>query len=387
MIINHLVKNKNKIFISFLCSLSVLCTAMEKGIDVMSSEQMRHLLLYNPKQISQAHQKRYKKFNEWNNDRIKQDHIPVDVYTNQLLQHIQKKQQKSPLLFLIRECSHQCMLSRLENPYWRQMFEQKATALMCGVLQIKQGQPVVCTSFGSGYALQDLIFWTKVLQECPNAQLDIHMIDTLFSRLITFKKRSHTNPHLVEDSQINVDGYKQLLMSYFSIKGDETFSCEMLQSIKKDISTLVQTEYLYNCLLFWLHTHYPKAHISLCLHKNSQKYCTYLEKKQLSHADLIVAADIADFSDEHSRYLWDYYLLCSKTLEHNPLSCNVWLDAGWGKWGKDICLATLTAQPTSSDQKPINNERHQDAIPLYETVEKLEYIYSWEDSSNGFVAW
>src|SRR5207244_1925920 len=96
--------------------------------------------------------------------------------------------------FLLGECTKEssnsvtqpCLLSRLINPSFRDIFADRVARAICDNLETSLHEPVHYASFWPGMLFQDLVILTKVLAEKPNACLVVHGIDLQFKPYTDF---------------------------------------------------------------------------------------------------------------------------------------------------------------------------------------------------------
>src|SRR5579871_1038476 len=137
-------RNQLPLFVLFLSNVFLFCSAMEMvQVDTTSAKSLHHFLVHNPGKISEANYKQLEDFNYWLDIHAGQHEVSVHDYITELVQQIQENKKKSPVLFFARECtSNICCLGRLENPYFRDAFDKKVTALLLTALQTREDIPV-----------------------------------------------------------------------------------------------------------------------------------------------------------------------------------------------------------------------------------------------------
>lgn len=79
---------------------------------------------------------------------------------------------------------------------------------------------------------------------------------------------------------------------------------------------------LSNNVVRWLRDTFPNAEISLALHESVSSYRKYIEKYNISAADVVSAIDLEDEESIKNKAVAAYIELCEKTLQDNPEASN-----------------------------------------------------------------
>jgi hypothetical protein len=239
-------------------------------------------------------------------------------------------EQKCPL-FMIDECTDEaddgqngfpCLFSRNCNDY-RNSFEERISQKLVEKINQATGS-VTYTTFGCGGAFLELNAITKALMQCPRAHVNMHCIEGYNQSYIGAAgylkiTQEITLGQKMFDFGDTFDSYAE------QIKKQE----KLPDSVDEIKSQVVYTSYLvqkkYQQMLAWLTKTFSEAKLSLFIHNIVNNYLTYLEIHNLPHADVVSAADIQDWVSMQNKAVSSYVLLCIKTLEKKPDSCNVWL--------------------------------------------------------------
>ena len=281
---------------------------------------------------------------------------PLTNLTQKYKALIKKHEETCPLFFL-GECTKEignkalnenCLLSRTYHPSLRKTFETYARRLLLKKLQASPTIPTVYTSFGCGEAFQDLMIITKALIKQPNALLTIHLIDgnntpyTTAVNFLNYSREITTNHEFSFGSRLTE--YEQYARN--KERHDPEIQAMSHQELAQQLTLLcIDKEAQYKQLLSWIMQQFPLSYISLYLHDNIVNYCDFIEKNNLTHADVLTAADIEDTLSRLTGSIQHYSMLCKKTLTKKPTSVNAWL----GKLN-DTSAGILTALPTSDSK-------------------------------------
>jgi len=340
------------------------------SLNQLSHKDIRHLLLTNPLAISKPLNTNRRAFEQKNMDLLFKDTESLAEYAQQLKQLEQNHQPHCPLLWTMGECAiDECPLTRSNEPFMRTTFEARASQLLLQQFEYTPDKCVTYTSFGHGCALSELIILTKTLHQHPTAQLNIHMIDIKAQFAIQLRKETQTT-HKIDPSSFNYDYYYEqlnhyLLKNYSSIK-QNTYN--PLAQIKVALCAMIYSEYNLHTMACLLQTQFPQAQLSFFMHDTVDHYCEYLQHNNMPHADVVTSVDVQDDGGRIQFSAYNYHLLCSKTLQHNPTSTNLWLDHNEiDTYG----LFSIAASQTNDDEEKINFSRHPEALTVYKTLEKL----------------
>ncbi len=249
---------------------------------------------------------------------------------------IKKYEQTCPLFFL-NECTKEignialndnCLLSRIYKPHIRQTFEKHASKLLLKKLQTSPTTNTVYTSFGCGGAFQDLIIITKALIKQPEALLTIHLIDGNNTSYVTAVNFLNHSREITIDHEFNF-GFRLAEYEQYA-RNKELHDPEIQAMSNHELAqqlTLgcIDKETQYKQLLSWLMQQFPSSHISLYLHDDIVNYCDFIKNNNLTHADVLTAADIEDDESRLKGGSLYYSILCAKTLIEKPASVNAWL--------------------------------------------------------------
>lgn len=262
-------------------------------------------------------QKALQKFDETKS--ILQANVPFDRLTSKESKGYLEQLEKECPLFLVSECTTPtCVLTRSYNPQYRQQFETYVVQEIEKQHQLKpeSGTPVGYVSFASGSMFQDLVILTKALTRCPNACIDIHLIDTNYlcyteaCRLLGKRKSIDTSYKVTDNlGAITADISSTLPYNSDQIRG----ICYFTEGRSKQ-------------LLSYLQRTFPHSTLSLSLHSTAQEYLECTKQTQTESPDIVIAADIVDDTTAYTHGTTHYMFLCKEALKRNPLSQNIWLE-------------------------------------------------------------
>jgi len=184
-----------------------------------------------------------------------------------------KELEKECPIIHIGECSWEdcgpCILSRHYQPHYRNIFENEVSqALIKKIKAVNSQQPINYTVFASGGAFDALVILAKTLAKCPNAKIDIHLIDlqygtyaavhTIFQGSIQAK-----NSQLLDFNAKWNHIVKVLRPHYSTISDQEIEKHIKLDCLRKELKL---TEFLSI-----LKSTFPCASLSLNLHGHKSR--------------------------------------------------------------------------------------------------------------------
>jgi len=242
-----------------------------------------------------------------------------------------KKYEKENPLFFLGECTENgffaCVFTRSINPSYRERFEERVSQKLIEKISLNKqsGSSISYTSFGCGGALSEVVILTKALAKKPNAHLTIHLIEgnnISYVSAVDFLglSREITINQKLFNFNNKLNEYKQFIAS----QGEKFEGTDNDLHVKL-ISACLSRQKKNEQILTWLTKTFPQAKVSLFIHSFTDSYFDYLDKHKLPYADVISTADIQDEMSYMRGSVVNYAKLCTKTLEKNSNSCNVWL--------------------------------------------------------------
>lgn len=284
-------------------------------------------------------------------------------------------------ILLLGECTKvdfwPCSLSRLSNPRYRQLYEDRVVTVLCAKIDQAHGVPVQYVSFGSGGLFQDLVILTKVLAQKPDAVLAIHFIDIKFTPYVAACD-VRDGPRIIGvehelDLKAVMSKLKEIARREW--RGGEISDHQLGRNIGIECICI---EAKIKEVVSWLTSKFPHAQLTFYVHNSGESYVNYLTQKGIAYPDVLTAVDIQDEMSLLRSSVLGYYQLCRHTLLNNPLTYNLWLDKtmvndpafGWGT-GKDVELVRISLDPCDRAtevklKKDDGSEEH-----IYRTAEKL----------------
>lgn len=239
--------------------------------------------------------------------------------------------EKTCPLFLLGECVAQdegdCTLSRSYNPKFRNDFENDVVTACIQSLKIKAS--ICYTGFGSGGMFQDLVIIAKTLDQHPDANIAINLIDPKYF------------PHMYLQDYLKQPREIDILYDYtptqefldHALKAAKEESNQQLsvtdEIFKKNLTlALLVLSKKQKEFISFLQEQFPQARISLSVHSSTDEYLKYNNTHKLNYPDVITAVDIEDENSLEQNSIAAFSKLCVLALQKNPSSKNFWLTKG-----------------------------------------------------------
>ena len=359
-----MLSKKIGIALSLLMVSGIELTAME-----IASPRLIDSLLNDPGQTIKSIYATRNEFTE----QAKQEGLDKEKNVTKLLASLgslsQQYEQKCPIFFL-GECTDAndwfpCVFTRSLNPFYRKRFEEKVSQSLIEKITSNQiPGPINYTSFGCGGALPEMVILTKVLAQKPDACLNIHLIEgnniCYVSAVdhLNILREITPNQQLFTFDDKTIDNYIQIVKEKDGITDHDD------NDIKVQLAeNCFEVHKKYKQMITWLTQTFPHAKLSLFVHEFTDSYLDYLDKHNLSHADVVAAADIQDEMSYLRGGPKNYVKLCAKTLEKNKLASNAWLSKN-GCENVAICSLSLLASE-GAEKMDIDN------LSVYSVDQKL----------------
>lgn len=296
--------------------VSGLCTYVYSWVKSLFFPNFLDSILCNPKKVLWLCELDIKDF-----EKETENKFPQEIIT--IARRYEKR--KNPI-FLLTECTREgfghCLLSREENPKFRNEFEKSVSTALVKKIASSKGKSVHYTSFACGGAFQDLVILSKTLAQKPNANLVIHMIDRKLRPFVIFHDTIGDNRKISPDFAIQVPENRRATL----IENARTIGIDDIddQAVENKLLTYVaHTHMRFGQMLAFLSHSFPNAKLELHIHDAYEHYLHYVRENGQKYADVITTADIQD--DGAAQAIEDYFELCHTTLEHNAHSENFFL--------------------------------------------------------------
>ncbi|MFA6527617.1 MAG: hypothetical protein WCT20_04290 [Candidatus Babeliales bacterium] len=280
---------------------------------------------------------------------------------------VQKQESVCPVI-LLGECTKEdfwdCRLSRTYQPFYRNCFEENVVTALLGKLTAIDTRQIEYVGFGVGGCFQDFVIVAKTLAQKPNAPLSIHLIDRNFTPYVKWRDELNSGRCIDRDYFSDFIAQKPRLLGYGRKEwADENISDTQLEQRLFGECTRIEVQALQ--FIGFLKKMFPQSHLQLYLHESSESYLDYINRHQMTPADLITAADIQDEMSLLRRSMRDYLLLCEKTLQQNPLSLNFLLDKHPEDEKAEACLTKICLEEKPGCKKFNTGNDPAFTIPLY----------------------
>gem|GEM_PF-2521845 len=266
--------------------------------------------------------------------------------------------------FLLDECPYggaedSCLLSRKNIPAFRGFFENVICTALSQKITDNSNKIINYVGFGSGKCFSDFRTIVKALHQHPQAKLNIHLIDQVFTPYTGPKDRVNTcettnndfsNPN--NDFDTFVTQCTALLLSK-QPNTSKDYNSFVFQTAYSFLAPFLLHESRFKQFLQGLSNNFPQAQLRLFIHSGYDTYLKNIATYNLGHADVIAASDILDGETEVHNH---YKKLCVETFKYNKSLYNSLLTADKDKniflrfIGSASDLLALQANSFSSEE-------------------------------------
>lgn len=279
-------------------------------------------------------------------------------------------------IFSLGECRREdedhCLLSRIYEPRYREIFESHVVTALHNKLQQSPAKPVHYVGFASGRMYQEFVNLAKTLAKKPDAHLDVHFIDVCYGPYVGCRALLGDRNRLV-NSHVSIDPtpvMKELKAEARKEHNFKNMTDEKLENKIVDIVRNIETPAQQS--IAWLSKTFPNARLQLHLHDTVDNYYQQVASASMPFPDVIATADIDDSGSLSMRSRLHYYQLCARALQANAHTDTIWLGKDYERRVGTINTVTLKEVPESK-RVDITLDESEDApqIPLYITLQPI----------------